>query len=71
MNPFSAKDFVINYILLPVSVIFFVVYKFWNKTKWVRLEDMDLYTGRRADDTVVLEGVEVPWWTKVRRSLVG
>lgn len=71
LNPFSAKDFVINYILLPVSVIFFVAYKFWNKTKWVRLEDMDLYTGRRADDTVVLEGVEVPWWTKVRRSLVG
>ena len=47
MNPFSAQDFVINYILLPVFLIFIIFYKFWNKTKWVKLEEMDIWTGRR------------------------
>ncbi|ORY10076.1 hypothetical protein BCR34DRAFT_674384 [Clohesyomyces aquaticus] len=39
LNPFSAQDFVINYILLP----------FWHKTKIVRVEDMNIWTGRRED----------------------
>lgn len=47
VNPFSAEDFVINYILLPVFALFLVVYKVWNKTKVVKLEDMDIWTGRR------------------------
>lgn len=64
----------INYILLPVSVLFFVVYKFWKKTKWVRLEDMDIYTGRREDDTPAPTSSErkaEPWWVKARRVVVG
>jgi amino acid transporter len=72
LNPFSASDFVINYILLPVFVLFFVVYKVWNKTKWVRLEDMDIWTGRRE---FVNEEEEVAknrgWWWKLYAIVIG
>ncbi|KAL9016465.1 MAG: hypothetical protein Q9185_006201 [Variospora sp. 1 TL-2023] len=50
LNPFSAKDFVVNYILLPVFVALVVGYKFWRKTKIVKLAEMDLWTGRRDID---------------------
>ncbi|KAF2652993.1 amino acid permease [Lophiostoma macrostomum CBS 122681] len=49
LNPFSAQDFVINYILLPVFLIFYAAYKLWFKTKFVKAEDMDIWTGRRED----------------------
>lgn len=50
LNPFSAKDFVVNYILLPVFVALVVGYKFWRKTKIVKLAEMDIWTGRRDID---------------------
>jgi amino acid transporter len=50
LNPFNATDFVVNYILLPVFVIFFLVWKFWHKTKLVKLEEMDIWSGRRDID---------------------
>lgn len=37
----------IDYILIPVFVLFLVVYKVWHKTKWVKLEEMDVWMGRR------------------------
>ncbi|KAF1999720.1 amino acid permease [Amniculicola lignicola CBS 123094] len=49
LNPFSAQDFVINYILLPVFLIFYLVYKFWHKTKFVHPHEADIWTGRRED----------------------
>jgi len=49
LNPFSATNFVINYILLPVFVILLVGYKIWRNTKLVKLEEMDIWTGRRVD----------------------
>lgn len=72
LNPFSASDFVINYILLPVFVLFFVVYKVWNKTKWVRLEDMDIWTGRRefVNDEEELDK-DQGWWGKLYGIVVG
>ncbi|KAJ5261139.1 hypothetical protein N7478_011734 [Penicillium angulare] len=72
LNPFSSTDFVINYILLPVFVLFFVVYKVWNKTKFVRLEDMDIWTGRR--EFVEEDADEVDnsgWWSKIYSIVVG
>ncbi|KAB8252817.1 amino acid permease-domain-containing protein [Aspergillus flavus] len=48
LNPFSVDDFIINYILLPVFVMLVVGYKIWNKTKIVKLEEMDIWTGRRV-----------------------
>ncbi|KAL4864354.1 hypothetical protein BDV12DRAFT_189007 [Aspergillus spectabilis] len=47
LNPFSAEDFVINYILLPVFVLFVGGWKVWHKTKFISLEEMDIWSGRR------------------------
>lgn len=72
LDPFSATSFVVSYILLPVFALFVVVYKFWNKTKWVRLEEMDVWTGRRE---FVTDEIEVPkektWWVRVKDVVVG
>lgn len=48
-KPFSAKDFVDAYILLPFFFVLFGVLKLVNKTKWVRLHEIDLDEGRRKD----------------------
>lgn len=62
----------VSYILIPVFVLFVGVYKFWNKTKWVRLEEMDIWTGRRE---LVMDEIEVPkekkWWERARDVVVG
>ena len=50
LNPFSASNFVINYILLPVFAILLVGYKLWFRTKWVPLDKMDIWTGRRVEN---------------------
>ncbi|KAL1640458.1 hypothetical protein SLS58_006956 [Diplodia intermedia] len=74
LNPFSAQDFVINYILIPVFILLVVVYKFWKKTEFVKLEEMDIYTGRREDLVVETEVEEVKkrsLWYRVRNLVVG
>ena len=48
-KPFSAKDFVDAYILLPFSLVLFLFLKFVNKTKWISLDQVDLDDGRRKD----------------------
>lgn len=48
-KPFSAKDFVDAYILLPFSLVLFLFLKFVNKTKWISLDQVDLDEGRRKD----------------------
>ncbi|KOC17052.1 amino acid permease [Aspergillus flavus AF70] len=72
LNPFSVDDFIINYILLPVFVMLVVGYKIWNKTKIVKLEEMDIWTGRRVaviDETET--GKEHGWLAKLRDIIIG
>lgn len=33
--------------MLPVFVLFFIGWKLWHKTKWVKLSEMDIHSGRR------------------------
>ncbi|KAI9933559.1 hypothetical protein ASPWEDRAFT_61416 [Aspergillus wentii DTO 134E9] len=72
LNPFSVNDFVINYILLPVFVLFVVGYKFWNKTRIVRAKEMDIWTGSRY---VPEEEMEIPkpqtWRSRAVKIFVG
>ncbi|KAL8678347.1 MAG: hypothetical protein Q9186_005304 [Xanthomendoza sp. 1 TL-2023] len=75
LNPFSSTDFVIAYILLPVFVMLLVGYKLWKKTKWVKVEEMDVWTGRREDNrtttgTGIVKGKEGALH-KVKRIVVG
>lgn len=51
LTPFSVDDFVINYIMLPVFAGFVLFWKFFKKTKIVKLHEMDIWTGRREYDT--------------------
>ena len=71
LNPFSAKDFVINYILIPVFVLLYLGYKFWHKTKIVRPEDMDIWTGRREDVKYVDPEKERSIFWRIKNVVVG
>lgn len=51
LNPFSGTDMVINYILIPIFILLVGGYKLWHKTKFVKVHDMDIWTGRREDPT--------------------
>lgn len=62
-KPFSGKDFVDAYILLPVFFIFFIGFKLWHKSKWVNLNEVDLDEGRRHDTDFIEDGekgVDIP-----------
>lgn len=68
LNPFNAEDFVVNYILLPVFVAFVVFWKLLKRTKWVRLEEMDIWTGRREHEWVVDDAVQPKKMTLLERA---
>lgn len=71
---FDAVDFVFDYIVVVIFVALYVFWKVYKKTKWVRLEDMDLVSGRKLDMEKE-NGVEkreeekrkVVWYVKVKR----
>ncbi|KAJ1666233.1 hypothetical protein EV178_002474 [Coemansia sp. RSA 1646] len=42
---FDAASFVSTYLAIPLFLIFWLGWKFVKKTKWVKLEDIDLVTG--------------------------
>jgi amino acid transporter len=54
-KPFDWRGFVACYITLPTFVVLYVGFKWWNKTKWVKLEDID-FSDRK--EWVVLTGDE-------------
>jgi yeast amino acid transporter len=49
LSPFVAGNFVDAYILLPVFGIIYIVYKLVFKTRFWRLDEIDLQSGRRRD----------------------
>ncbi|KAM5485565.1 hypothetical protein McanCB56680_001866 [Microsporum canis] len=72
LNPFSAEDFVINYILLPVFIILVLIWKFTKKTKIVKLEEMDIWSGRREyGEDIMEDSSKKSIWTKIKDILVG
>ncbi|KAI5820967.1 amino acid permease [Pyronema omphalodes] len=77
LSPFSWKEVVVNYILLPVFVVLGLAYKWWNKTKLVELMEIDLFSGRREipEEEAVVESTEkqglARWALKLRRMIVG
>jgi amino acid transporter len=47
---FSAKTFIPPYIDIPIFLSLFLGYKIWNRTKFVRVEDMDFWSGKEEID---------------------
>lgn len=78
LSPFDAGDFVDAYILLPFFAVLYLGYKFWFKTKFVRIDEIDVNEGRRfdldysKDEEVGVEGAvyddnnipKQPWYKK-------
>lgn len=77
IGTFDAVDFVFNYIVLVIFVALFVFWKLYKKTRWVRLEDMDLVSGRRDNLCVANseeseeDGAKVSVMKKVKRFMFG
>lgn len=46
--PWSISAFFMNYIVIALFVILALGWKLWHKTKWVKLEEADLLSGRRG-----------------------
>ncbi|KAI0104635.1 amino acid permease-like protein [Nemania sp. FL0031] len=68
LAPFKAGDFVDAYILLPLFAIIYVAFKIWNGTRFWRLDEIDLQSGRRRDleDSKRSENGEAqPWWRRL------
>lgn len=51
-----AYNFFYGMISLPIVIVFFVVHKLWTRSRFVRLDEIDIHTGRR--DPVSLEVLE-------------
>ena len=48
------QNFFEVYLAVPVIILFYVVYKFWMKTPFIKVEMMDIQTGRRELDIAEL-----------------
>lgn len=71
-DPWNAGGFVDAYILLPLFPLIWIGYKWWNRTRFWRLEEIDLKAGRRRDLEEAkelanggLKGFQVPWWKRI------
>lgn len=64
------ENFFSVYLAAPVVILFYVPYKFWYKTKFVRTSEVDLVTGRRELDLQHLieqERAEQKAWPKWKK----
>ncbi|KAL8871415.1 MAG: hypothetical protein Q9174_002745 [Haloplaca sp. 1 TL-2023] len=85
LNPFDSTAFVVSYILLPVFLILLVGWKLLKRTKFVKLTEMDIWTGRREDlvrekveemqgneaDGYVVKKQKPAWFLKMKRVVIG
>ncbi|KAK0109808.1 hypothetical protein ONS95_002480 [Cadophora gregata] len=71
----QAVNFFEAYLAMPVVLLFYGYYKIWYKTKWVRVKDIDLQTGRNDFETVHVrrqwkdDKSEWPRWKIIYKTL--
>jgi amino acid transporter len=71
----QAADFFEACLAFPVVMLSFVIYKFWYRTKWVRVRDIDLRTGRNECESDLIrqrwkeDRSLWPRWKKVYKTL--
>jgi amino acid transporter len=63
---FSAKSFIPPYIDIPIFAMLFLGYKFIKRTRIVRIEDMDLLSGKEEADEL-----ESMWEEAKPRNFLG
>lgn len=65
-----AQTFFLAFLAFPVVMIFYIPFKIWYRTPFMRTSDMDLQTGRRELDTAALieadriERAQMPKWKR-------
>lgn len=67
----QANNFFLAYLGFPIVFVFYVGYKVWFKTRWMRCVDMDLTTGRRElnlPSLIAEEKAERAAWPKWKRG---
>ncbi|TVY15758.1 General amino-acid permease GAP2 [Lachnellula arida] len=67
----QAKSFFLAYLAAPIVIIFYVFYKVWKKTPFMRAKDMDLQTGIRELNLPALlaeERAEQAAWPTWKRA---
>jgi amino acid transporter len=71
----AAQNFFLQYLCAPIVVAFYVGYKLWFRTRVVRIDEMDVDTGRRDFNLPILISREVdemrgmPRWKRVYKFL--
>jgi amino acid transporter len=71
----QAADFLEACLAFPVVMLSFVIYKFWYRTKWVTVRDIDLRTGRNECESDLIrqrwkeDRSLWPGWKKVYKTL--
>jgi amino acid transporter len=69
-----AKNFFLAYLAAPVVILFYILYKIYYRTPFMKTSDMDLQTGRRALDTPALiemeriEKSQLPKWKRIYKK---
>ena len=66
----SAEDFFKSYLALPVVLLFWVIGYLWKREGFLRLDQIDLDTGRREHDWDTINAYRAktktwPWWRKM------
>ncbi|ESZ97241.1 putative Uncharacterized amino-acid permease [Sclerotinia borealis F-4128] len=70
-----AESFFLAYLAAPVVLLFYLPYKFYYKTPFMKASDMDLTTGKRDMDTPALleeeriEKASWPRWKKIYKTM--
>lgn len=71
--PFDAGGFVDAYVLIPLFGVIYGAFKWWNKTRFLGLDEIDLDVGRRRDvdgaEHVDSKDGKEGWWTRVLKSV--
>jgi len=66
-----AEDFFEAYLAAPIVIIFYIVYKIWKKTPFIRSHNMDLHTGIRdlnVAELIAEERAERAAWPRWKKA---
>lgn len=67
----QANNFFLNYLAAPIVIIFYLGYKIWFKTPFMRCKDMDLQTGVRElnlPELLAEERAEMAAWPRWKKA---
>lgn len=65
-----AQNFFLNYLAVPVVIVFYLAYKFWTRAPFMRCRDMDVRTGMREPNLpglIAQEDIERAAWPRWKK----